>query len=424
LARPGSLFGEARGYPLQAFLLCLGAYALSQMDLALFGYALKEIRSEFGVETTTLTYAIGAANVIGGLLLVGLGVVTDRVGRRGMMILATVVSSVFIVLHALAPGLLLLAILRGLSLGTGGLLYPATGAIVTEESPARLRGLFAGMLQAGYPLGWFLGSVLAAMLLPALGWRALFVTGLVSIPYVLLIRRFLRESSRFEARRQDRGGRASVAELFRHGRAHRTVVLFLAQFLFVVAYGGTFQLFPLYFHDARGFDVAGAAFLVGLGNLLAIAGYALAAWVGEFVLTRRTTVVLWTLAGSGCFTWLLWGTDTRGEALLAFSVMCMFFLGVAAVKFAFVAELFPTHLRATGLAFCGSLAVLLGSATGPVLIGWVQRDQGWDVAFSLFGALPLFLAGLMYLLLRPLPSGLDIDEVQRRLQETGGGGAR
>jgi MFS family permease len=187
--------------------------------------------------------------------------------------------------------------------------------------------------------------------------------------------------------------------------------------MFVVAYGGTFQLFPLYFHDARGFDGAEAAFLVGRGDLVALGGYALAAWVGEFVLTRRTTVVIWTLAGSGCFVWLLWGTTTPGEALLAFSVMCVFFLGVAAVKFAFVAELFPTHLRATGLAFCGSLAVTLGSATGPLLIGWTLRDHGWDVAFSLFGALPLFLAGLMYLLLKPVPSGLDVDEVQRHLRK-------
>ena len=407
----------ARGYPLQAYFVCLGAYALSQMDLALFGYALKDIRAEFGVETTDLTYAIGAANVIGGLLLVGLGVVTDRVGRRSMIMLATLVSSVFIVLHAIAPGLLALALLRGLSLGTGGLLYPATGAIVTEEAPARLRGLFAGMLQAGYPLGWFFGSLLAALLLPAFGWRALFVTGLVSMPYVLVIHRYLRESGRFAAQRaagqRPPGG---VRELFRHGMARRTVVLFLAQYLFVVAYGGTFQLFPLYFHDARGFAVADAAFLVGLGNLVAVAGYALAACVGEFLLTRRTTVVLWTLTGALCFVWLLWGTDTRSEALLAFSVMCVFFLGVAAVKFAFVAEVFPTHLRATGLAFCGSLAVTLGSATGPVLIGRAIRTHGWDVAFSAFGAVPLFLAGLVYLLLRPLPSGLDVDEVQRHLR--------
>ena len=413
----------AGGYPLKAFAVCLGAYALSQMDLALFGYALKEIRAEFGVETTTLTYAIGAANVIGGLLLVALGIVTDRVGRRSMLMFATLVSSIFIVLHAFAPGLLVLAILRGFSLGTGGLLYPATGAVVTEEAPARLRGLFAGMLQTGYPIGWFLGSVLAAILLPAFGWRALFVTGLLSIPFVWVIHRHLRESARFA--RQQAGpaqARASLAELFRNGMAYRTVVLFGAQYLFVVAYGGTFQLFPLYFHDARGFDVADAAFLVGLGNLIAVIGYALAAWVGEFVLTRRSTVVIWTMLGACCFVWLLWGTDTRGEALVAFSVMCMFFLGVAAVKFAFVAEVFPTRLRATGLAFCGSLAVTLGSATGPVLIGRTIGSHGWDVAFSAFGAAPLFLAGLAYLLIKPLPSGLDVDEIEQRLARTTGGG--
>ena len=273
------------------------------------------------------------------------------------------------------------------------------------------------MLQTGYPIGWFLGSVLAALLLPAFGWRVLFVTGLASIPFVWVIHRHLRESSRFL--RQKSGGsvpRGGVRELFRGRMAYRTVVLFGTRYLFVVAYGGIFQLLALYFHDARGFDVADAAFLVGLGNLIAVAGCALAAWVGEFVLTRRTTFVLWTLTGAACFVWLLWGTATRAEALVAFSVMCAFFLGVAAVKFAFVAEVFPTRLRATGLAFCGSLAVTLGSATGPILIGWAIRDHGWDVAFSLFEAVPLFLAGLAYLLIRPLPSGLDVDEVERRLR--------
>jgi hypothetical protein len=38
------------------------------------------------------------------------------------------------------------------------------------------------------------------------------------------------------------------------------------------------------------------------------------------------------------------------------------------------------------------------------------------VAFTAFGAVPLFLAGLMYLFLKPLPSGLDVDEIERRLR--------
>ena len=101
--------------------------------------------------------------------------------------------------------------------------------------------------------------------------------------------------------------------------------------------------------------------------------------------------------------------------MIAFGVMAMFFYGTAAVKFAYVAEIFPTRLRATGLAFCGSLAVTLGTAVGPLTISYSVEHIGWDRAFSLFGALPLFLAGLMYLLLKPVPSGLDVDEVADRV---------
>jgi putative MFS transporter len=407
----------ARGYPLRAFVICFVAYAFSQMDLALFGYALKPIREEFGANYGDIGNVLAIANLLGGVMLVGLGVVTDHVGRKSMMILGMVVSSVFIVMQAFVPALLWLAVLRGVSLGTGGLLYPVTGAIVTEEAPSRLRGIFAGMLQAAYPMGWFVGSLLAAWLIPAYGWRALFLTGIVSIPFVFVIHRWLRESSRFEADRRSGAPRASFTELFRPGMLRRTVTLFCAQFLFVLAYGGSFQLFPLYFHDARGFDLADSAYLVGLGNLVAVAGYLLAAIVGEFWLTRRTTVVIWTLLGALCYAWLLWGTQGKGEALLAFSVMCVFFLGVAAVKFAFVAEVFPTRLRATGLAFCGSLAVTFGSALGPKLIGWAIDRHGWDVALSAFGAVPLFAAGLFYLLLRPIPSGLDVDDVQAELRK-------
>ena len=95
--------------------------------------------------------------------------------------------------------------------------------------------------------------------------------------------------------------------------------------------------------------------------------------------------------------------------------MAMFLLGTAAVKFAYIAELFPTRLRATGIAFSGSFAVTLGQATGPVMIGWLADIHGWNVAMFCGGALPLMVAGLLYLFLEPLPSGLDVDEVQRRL---------
>lgn len=411
--RPSEAIALARGYPARLWLVCFCAYALSQMDLALWSYALPLIRQDFDLSRTGVGLLTGTAFAIGGVLLVGLGTLVDRLGRRQMMMAAIVVSSIVVAAHAFAMSVLVLGALRAASMASGGLLYPTSGALVAEESPARIRGLMTGMLQTAYPVGWFLASLFAVLILENWGWRPLFLTALVGMPFVFVVARFVQESARFSAAAG--GPRGSVAELFGPGMRRRTITLFAAQYLFVIAYGGAFIFAPLYFHEARGFEIAHTATLVGISNLIGVLGYFLAAWVGEFYLTRRTTTVIWTLLGSFFFVIFLWFTRSYAESMVAFSVMAVFLLGAAAVKFAYIAEIFPTRLRATGISFCGSFAVLLGQATGPAAIGWLADTRGWDFAMLMGGAVPLMLAGLLYLFLRPIPSGLDVDEVQRRL---------
>jgi putative MFS transporter len=397
----------AKGYPTRLWLTCFGAYAL-------WSYALPVIRVEFDLSRTQIGVLTGAAFALGGVALVWLGMLADRIGRKKTMMGGIVAASVFVAAHAVAMNPLALGALRAASMASGGLLYPSTGALVAEEAPARIRGLMTGLLQVAYPIGWFIASLLAVFVLADYGWRVLFLAGLIGLPFAFIVKRMVRESSRFLAPVAN-APRASIGALFAPAIRRRTVTLFLAQYFFVIAYGGAFIFSPLYFHEARGFDIAGTATLVGLSNLIGVLGYFLAAWVGEFYLTRRTTTVIWTLLGSVFFIVFLWFTDGYAASMVAFSVMAVFLLGTAAVKFAYIAELFPTHLRATGLAFCGSFAVLLGQATGPALIGWLADTRGWDVAMFVGGALPLLIAGILYLYLKPLPSGLDVDEVQRRL---------
>lgn len=412
--KPADLLPLVRGYPGRLWLACFGAYALSQMDLALWSYALPLIRRDLDLTRTQIGLLTGAGFALGGAALVWLGMLADRIGRRKTMVGGIAASSVFVAAHSLASGALSLGALRAASMASGGLLYPATGALVAEEAPPRIRGLMTGLLQVAYPLGWFLASLLAVVLLADFGWRALFVAGLLGLPFSFVVARVVRESSRFVAAAPN-AKRASLGELFAPGIRRRTLTLFAAQYFFVIAYGGAFVFSPIYFHEARGFDIAGTATLVGLSNLIGIAGYVLAAWVGEFHLTRRTTTIIWTLLGSFFFVIFLWFTDGYLASMIAFSIMAVFLLGAAAVKFAYIAELFPTRLRATGLAFCGSFAVSLGQATGPAMIGWLADTCGWDVAMFAGGAVPLLFAAILYFYLKPLPSGLDVDEVQRRL---------
>jgi len=402
------------GYPRRLWFVCFCAYGFSQMDLALWSYALPLIRTEFDLTRTQLGVLTGAAFALGGVGLVWLSTLADRYGRRTMLSVGTVISSLFVAAHALAISPLMLAGLRAGSIATGGLLYPATGALLAEESPPKIRGLMTGLLQVAYPVGWFIASLLAVLLLEPFGWRALFLTGLLSIPFVFVIQRQVRESSKLSSgQAQERRG--SFRELFAPGLRSRTLTLFAAQYCFVVAYGGAVIFAPVYFTEARGFSIGGTAALVGLSNLIGVFGYLLAAWVGEFHLTRRTTTIVWTLLGGVCFLVFLWFTEGYLQSMIAFAVMAVFLLGTAAVKFAYIAELFPTRLRATGIAFSGSFAVTLGQATGPVIIGYLADTRGWEFAMLCGGAMPLFAAALLYLFLKPLPSGLDVDEVQRRL---------
>lgn len=412
---------EAKGYPLRAFGLCFGAYTFSQMDLALFGYALPAIRQEFDLEISDLGWIISASFLLGGVILVALSSLADRIGRHLIFQGSVVISSIFIVLQAIATGPIMLTLFRGLGIGTGGLQYPITAAIVAEEMPSRIRGLFAGFLQVGYPLGWAIASFVAAPVVAHFGWRAIFLIGFISVPYVFVVRKYMKEPARFKEARKKRAMRGnqktSILELFSRQYRYRSLVLFFAQFMFVMAYAGSAFLMATYFADARGMPLTNSILLVGIGNGIGIFGYLLAAYVGEFILTRRTTIIIWTLAGTLAFLWLIWFTNGLVDSLIAFGVMSMFFYGTAAVKSAFIAEVFPTHIRATGIAVCGSFAVALGTAVGPNLVTQAVGTIGWNLAMTYFVAIPLSLAGFLYLLLKPIPSGLEVEEVDRLMSE-------
>jgi MFS family permease len=406
---------ELRGYPARAFAVCLFAYAFTQMDLALFGYAIPSIREEFGLSLSGVMAIVSSAFVIGGVLIVWLGLTTDRLGRRRMFQLSFVGSSLLIALHSIVPNPATLTALRGTSIAVGGLTYPITGAVIAEEFPARLRGLFLGLLQIGYPLGWALASVLAAWLLVDYGWRYLFLVGLLSLPFIIVINRTIREPERFVAAKAQQAtpvDRAKIVDLFAPGVRRTTFLLFGAQLMFVWAYAGSVFLFPSFLAEDRGLAKDAYSILIGTGHAIGILGYIAAAMTGEFLLTRRDTAVIWVLLGSITFQFLIWQTETFAGTLIGFGVMSMFFYGSAAVKFAYLAEMFPTRLRATGLAFCGSLAVTLGSAGGPYMVSRVVEQVGWDLGLSVVVGVPLCLAGFLYLFLARVPSGLEIEEIQ------------
>jgi len=120
-------------------------------------------------------------------------------------------------------------------------------------------------------------------------------------------------------------------------------------------------------------------------------------------------IILWSWLGTIFFALLIWWADGWWEVFASYSLMTIFFYGTTAVKFTFIAESFPARLRATGVTFAGSLAVNLGIAFGPLALSYCVEYLSWNWAYTICGILPIFLSGFVFLLLKPIPRGAEIE---------------
>ena len=180
-------------------------------------------------------------------------------------------------------------------------------------------------------------------------------------------------------------------------------------FTFGCAYAGTAFFFPTYFMSVRGYSQSEAAQLVGLSNGIAIAGYLAAAWVGEYRLTRRDTFALWCLLGAIALVALVWLPTARWQDLTLFALTGAFFYGSNAVVGTLLTELYPTRMRTTAYAVCGSAPLTLGFALFPAIVPQFVASVGWQWTFSVLISPLLLIASAAALALPKLQSGQDVD---------------
>ncbi len=409
--------GQLKGYPLVIFAVSLFAWTLANMDQSLFGYAIPGIREEFGASLEDIGWILFGSFVFAAFLGVGIGVLADHYGRRIMLVVLLGSSALLVGIHALAPTLIALAVLRALAFGLGNALSPITNTYTVEAAPKRYRGLMTGLLQCGYPLGWFIASIFAAPLMAIYGWRSIFLLAFVVVPLAWWIRRFLPESERFADRRKvstaatGPSAMANIKELFGPNLRRRTILIAITFFTYGGAYAGTAFYFPTFYSEFRGYSMEAATALVGLSYGLGVVGYVASAVIGEFYLTRRNTTVIWLWLGAVTLLGLIWLPTTYTQDVIWFGLMATFFYGTNGVIATLLTEAFPTRIRATGAALAGSFAINVGFATYPVLVARAIEALGWQWAFTAAVFPSLVAAGLAILGLENVRSGLDVDEI-------------
>lgn len=396
------------------------AWTMSNLDQSLFGYAIPGILGEFQVGLDVVGLILTVGFITASVMVIFAGLAADTWGRRWTLTALLALSALFVGLHGLVEDLTQLTWLRALAFGLAAGLAPITAAYVAESAPARHRGMLMGVLQCGYPLGWFLAAMLAAPLLETSGWRSIFFIGFAVVPIAFLIGWRLPESERFQQVAATRSGERSsiidwglLREMFSIDYRRRSIASIILFFAFGCAYAGTAFFFPTYFMEVRGYSQSEAAQLVGLSNGIAIFGYLAAAYVGEYWMPRRDTFALWTLLGAAALVALMWLPQERWQDLALFGLTGAFFYGSNAVVGALLTDLFPTRMRTTAYAVCGSAPLSAGFALFPAIVPLVVQSAGWQWSFTVMIAPLLVLAAIAALALPRIASGSDIDAINR-----------
>jgi MFS transporter, SHS family, lactate transporter len=249
------LFKSLNRIQRHTFLACFLGWSLDALDFFLLTFVLVPISREFGRSIPEVAFAITLtlmARPLGALLFGFLG---DKFGRRIPLMIDIVFYSLMELLTAFAPNFTVFLVLRVLfGIGMGGE-WGLGASLAMESLPTETRGLFSGILQQGYAVGYLLAALVYWTVFPHFGWRGLFIAGALPALLVIYIRAHVPESpvwQRDRSQRKHASVRFSVL-LRQHGLLFVYAALLMTAFNYMSH--GTQDLYPTYLEEQRGFGV-------------------------------------------------------------------------------------------------------------------------------------------------------------------------
>jgi MFS family permease len=408
-----SWFSDLNKTEKSTFISAFGGWALDALDFMVFTFVIATLMSLWHIDKgqagmlSTVTLLFSA---VGGW---GAGILADRYGRVRVLQITILWFSICTVLIGFAQNFEQIFVLRALQgLGFGG--EWAVGSVLMGEIVrSEHRGKAVGTVQSGWAIGWGAAALLYTLAFSMLpedwAWRTLFWIGVIPALLVLYIRKHVPEPEVFQrAQRQQQASAQRVSPWLIFSPALLKTTL-LASLLCTGVQGGYYAIttwLPTFLKTERHLSVVGTGGYLLVIILGSFVGYICGAYLTDKLGRRANLIIFALLSSVTIFAYTqLELTNTQMLFLgfpLGFSAS-----GIFSGMGAFLTELYPSAVRATGQGFAYNFGRGIG-ALFPGLVGYLSQTSSLAAAIGMFAG-GAYLVVLVVTMLLPETKGKQLD---------------
>ncbi len=378
---------EVTSYSWKALMGSAVGYAMDGFDLLILGFMLSAISADLnltpGQAGSLVTWTLIGA-VVGGLFF---GMLSDRYGRIRVLTWTIVLFAVFTGLCAFAQGYWDLLIYRTIAgIGLGGE-FGIGMALAAEAWPAKHRARVSSYVALGWQLGVLGAALLTPLLLPHIGWRGMFLVGVIPAIVAWVIRNKLHEPEVFvQKAKQKQPSALHCLKLLMKDKATTKISLGVIVLTSVQNFGyyGIMIWMPSFLSKQMGFNLTKSS----LWTAATIVGMTVGIWVfGQMAdrIGRKPSFLIFQVGS--VISVLTYSQLTDPTAMLwVGAIMGMFVNGMMGGYGAVMSEAYPTEARATAQNVLFNIGRAVGGF-GPVVVGALAMNYSFQVAIALLAAI-------------------------------------
>lgn len=395
---------EARRNQRNAVLAGFLGWTLDAFDFFILTFVLATVATDFNKTIPEMALTLTASLVMRPVGALVFGLLADRYGRKGPLMISIIFYSVMEILSGLAPNYQVFLLLRFLyGIGMGGE-WGVGASLVMESVSVKRRGLLSGLLQEGYAMGFLLAAGAYYFVFPKFGWRVMFFIGGLPALITLFIRSRVKETTAWKTNRS-RNWKEYGDAVKKNWKLFLYLVLLMSMMNLISH--GTQDLYPTFLQKQKNFNPHETAVITMISMVGAIAGGLFFGYLSDFYGRKKMMATAVILALVLIPLWLLAG----GSILIALGAFGMQFMvqGAWGIIPAHINELSPGAVRGFFPGFAYQIGVLIASAV-PYIEARLAENLGYATSMEIVAGSVLAI-GALVILAGPEARGIHFHKV-------------